>query len=113
MSRLPGKNCDMPRSLGYNPGMTPTTTISEADILEEVLSDTMAHLHPDAARSFLSFKFKPNTTKRIRTLLRKNNRGRISAEERITLERYLRVGQFLDLLQAKARTLMHPSGRTA
>jgi hypothetical protein len=84
--------------------MATAATISEADILEEVLSGTS--LHPDAARSVLCFKFKPKTTRRIRTLLQKNNRGAISAEERIALEKYLRVGQFLDLLRAKAELMV-------
>ena len=32
-----------------------------------------------------------------------NNKGTISESERATLDKYLRVGQFLDLMQAKAR----------
>jgi hypothetical protein len=39
----------------------------------------------------------------MRQLPRKNNRGTISAEERVALERYLRVGRLLDLLHANAR----------
>jgi hypothetical protein len=46
----------------------------------------------------------------MRGLLQKNNRGTITGEERVVLERYLRVGRFLDLLQAKARvSLQHSS----
>ena len=84
-------------------------TVSEADILDEVLSRAVVDLHPDAARSLLGFKFEPKTKKQIQKLLQKNNRGTISAEERITLEKYLRVGQFLDLLHAKAKVLMRGS----
>ena len=41
-------------------------------------------------------------------MLRKNNRGTISGDERMILEKYLRVGYLIDLLQidllqAKAR----------
>ena len=50
------------------------------------------------------------TTKRIRQLLQKNNRGTISAAERLTLEKYLRVGQLLDLLHAKAKLSLHQNG---
>ena len=85
-------------------------TVSEADILDEVLSRALADLHPDAARSLLSFRFEPKTVKQIQRLLQKNNRGTISAEERVTLEKYLRVGQFLDLLHAKAKVVMHEAG---
>jgi len=56
----------------------------------------------EAARAILCLRFDRDSTKRVRQLLRKNNRGTITAEERVELERYLRVGQLLDLLQAKA-----------
>lgn len=85
-------------------------TVSEADILDEVLSRALADLHPDAVRSLLAFKFEPKTTKQIQRLLQKNNRGTISADERITLEKYLRVGQFIDLLHAKAKMVMREAG---
>jgi hypothetical protein len=39
----------------------------------------------------------------MRRLVQKNNRGTITAGERVALEKYLRVGQFLDLVHAKAR----------
>ena len=87
-------------------------TVSEADILDEVISSALADLHPDAARSLLGFRFEPKTIKQIQKLLQKNNRGTISAEERITLEKYLRVGQFLDLLHAKAKVVMREAGPT-
>ncbi len=51
----------------------------------------------------LALKFDAATTKRIRRLLKKNNNGTIAARERLVLEKYLRVGQFLDLLHAKAK----------
>lgn len=89
--------------MGYNHDMATASQISESDILERVIRPAVADLRPEAAQSFLEFKFDREATKRIRELLRKNNRGRISADERILLEKYLRVGQFLDLLKAKAK----------
>lgn len=89
--------------------MESTATITEADILEKVVSPHVAGLTPEAARSLLEFKFDAPTTKRIRQLLQKNNRGTISADERIDLEKYLRVGQFLDLVHAKARLSLQES----
>jgi hypothetical protein len=83
--------------------MSKITTITEADILAEIIDPDHAGLNSEAARSFLDFKFSKEANKRIRQLLRKNNRGAITAAERAALEKYLRVGQFLDLLQAKAR----------
>jgi hypothetical protein len=60
----------------------------------------------------LALKFSAQTRKRIRRLLQKNNRGTIAAEERLALEKYLRVGQFLDLLQAQARLSLQQSGQS-
>jgi hypothetical protein len=83
--------------------MPNTPTITEADILEGLVAPDLSNLSAEAARSLLSFKFTKQATQCIRQLLRKNNLGTITATERVTLERFLRVGQFLDLVQAKAR----------
>jgi hypothetical protein len=83
--------------------MHKTPTITEADILAEIIGPDHADLNPQAARSLLELKVGKDSEKRIRQLLKKNNRGTITADERATLEKYLRVGRFLDLLQTKAR----------
>jgi len=86
-----------------------STTISEADILARLVAPARPELNAEAARFFLSLKFDAATTKGIRQLLQKNNRGTISDAERITLDKYLRVGQFLDLLHAKAKLSLKKS----
>jgi hypothetical protein len=48
----------------------------------------------------------------IRTLLEKGNQGTLSESERAALGRYLRVGQFIDLLQAKARLSLQSDAGT-
>jgi hypothetical protein len=96
----------------YNCTMASTMDIIEADILEKVVFQTADDLTPEGARLYLSFKFDRVTTNHIRQLLRKNNRGTISTEERISLEKYLRVGQFLDLLHAKARLRLRNNSTT-
>jgi hypothetical protein len=83
--------------------MQKTPTITEADILAEIIGPDHADLSPQAARSLLQLKFGKVSKNRIQQLLKKNNRGTITADERATLEKYLRVGRFLDLLQTKAR----------
>jgi hypothetical protein len=87
----------------YTFAMSRTTTITEANILDQIVSAKETKLRPDVARAFLQYDFDASTRKRIRQLLRKNNRGTISPTERLTLEKYVRVGQFLDLLHAKAK----------
>jgi hypothetical protein len=83
--------------------MATAPTLTEADILEEIVSPNEAGLPVDVARTFLDMKFGEETMKRIRKLLQKNNQGKISSRERATLENYLRVGKLVDLLQAKAK----------
>jgi hypothetical protein len=90
-----------------------TSTITEADILAEVVGPASAGLSLEAARSLLDFKFGAATVRRIRRLLQKNNRGTITARERALLEKYLRVGQLLDLLHAKAKLCLGRTGDPA
>ena len=83
--------------------MRNASTITEADILAEIIAPNRPGFGPELAQSILALKFSKSATTKIRGLLRKTNRGTVSAAERLALEKYLRVGQFLDLLQAKAR----------
>jgi len=94
----------------YNCDTFRPTAISEADILEHVVSPEKEGFAADAARAILGLKFDKAATQRIRQLLQKNNRGTISADERITLEKFLRVGKFIDLLHAKARLSLKEAG---
>lgn len=78
-------------------------TLTEAEILAEVVAPEEPTLSRDFARAVLSVRFNSAATRRIRKLLQKNNAGTITSAEKSDLEKYLRVGQFLDLMQAKAR----------
>ena len=77
--------------------------LTEADILERIIAPRVGNLPPETARSLLSLEFDRETKQEIRKLLKRNNKGTISAEERLVLEKFLLTGQFLDLLNAKAR----------
>ncbi len=83
--------------------------LTEAEILEEVIDSDQAGLPPEAAQAILKFGFKDSAKARISELLQHNNQGDLSASDRAELEKYLRVGQFLDLLQAKARLSLRPT----
>ena len=89
--------------------MSTAIQLTEGDILERIIAARNGRLSPEAARSLLALRFPAADAVRIHALLRKNNSGRISAEERIDLEKYLRVGQLLDLLHANARASMTPA----
>jgi hypothetical protein len=72
--------------------MTTATVITEAEILERVVSPDVPNLTSEAARSLLDIKFDEAATKEIRQLLQKNNRRTISINEHVTLQSFLRVG---------------------
>lgn len=80
---------------------------TEIDILAQVVGPEEATFEPDFARALLELKFTDEAQEQIRDLS-KNNQGILSDAEQGLLDKYLRVGQFLDLMQAKARvTLRH------
>lgn len=80
---------------------------TEAEILSEVLSPDQGDLPTEVAQLVLRWKFNRQTTAHINALARRNQKGSITAAEREELERYLRVGSFLNLLQAKARVSLN------
>lgn len=80
--------------------------ITEADILSEVVAASGDSLSREMAESILQLGFAEKATLRIQELLEKNNSGTIEPGERAELDRYLRVGQFLDLWRAKASLLL-------
>jgi hypothetical protein len=87
--------------------------MTEAEILEQAVLPAAGDLSPEAARGLLALRFDRKTTEKIRKLLRQNNRGTITSEDRLALEKYLRVGQFLDLVHAKALLSLQEQGTPA
>ena len=78
-------------------------TITEADILAHVIAPDQPDLPPESARAILELKFDQTAVERMNGLAEKNRADTLSEAERVEMEKYLRVGQFLNLLQAKAR----------
>ena len=83
--------------------MIETSALTEADILREVVSPDESWLNAQAAQSILQLAFSARAQQQMRDLLDRNNQGTITDDELTVLERYRRVGVFLDLIQAKAR----------
>ena len=77
--------------------------ITEADIMAHVIAPGQPGLPPESARAILELKFDQTALERMHDLAEKNRVGALSEAERMEMEKYLRVGQFLNLLQAKAR----------
>jgi hypothetical protein len=77
--------------------------LTAADILFQIVAPDEPTLPQEFALAVLSVCFNDAATGKIRELLERNNAGSITSQEKADLEKYLRVGQFLDLMQAKAR----------
>jgi hypothetical protein len=84
---------------------------AEAEVLEGLIFPFDERSGVEAARALLRIRFSRDALQLVNRLLRKNQRGTISAEERILLEKYLRVGRFIDVVQAKARKVLKRSGQ--
>lgn len=91
--------------------MIATTRTGEPDIVHHLVFPFDEGLDPAAARSLLRIRFDRAATKHLNQLLRRNQRGVISAEERLVLEKYVRMGKFIDVLQAKARKALKAAGQ--
>ena len=90
--------------------MNDTTALaSESEILDQVIELDTAGISPEAARGLLRFHLNPDAVARINELAEKNRLGTIAPEERNLLERYVRVGNFLNLVHAKARCALTES----
>jgi len=104
--------CENRTGSAYGRAVSTSSTVTEADILAEIIAPDKPGLDPDAARAILRLQFNNHARERIRQLLDANNRGKISDAEHAELQKYLRVGQFIDLMQAKARLSFPESSPT-
>ena len=90
---------------------TTSASISDLDILTDVISPDQPDLSPESAQALLSLKFRPRAVERLNELAEKNRKGLLTPVEHADLERYLMVGNFLNLLQAKARKTLAMTGQ--
>jgi hypothetical protein len=84
--------------------------ITEADILSDVVAPTQPTLAPEAARAILDLRFNAAAVGRLNELAEKGRLGTLTEDERNDLDKYLRVGNFLNLIQAKARLSLATRG---
>ena len=78
-------------------------TLSESDIMSELVSPEGGGFAPDAARALLTLHFTPRQVARLNELAEKNRLDSLSDLEKDELEKYMHVGNFLSLVKAKAR----------
>ena len=78
-------------------------SITEAEILSEVIAPEEGNIAPDHARWFLDLEFRPAAIGRMNDLAEKSRQGILTDAERVEMEKYMRVGSFLSLIKSKAR----------
>jgi hypothetical protein len=83
---------------------------SDTAILTRVIQPKQGDLSSSAARAFLEFGFPEADRKRMHELAVKNQAGALTAAEEEELDAYVRVGQLVDLLAAKARLSLKKRG---
>jgi hypothetical protein len=75
----------------------------DSAILSAVVAPQSPTLAPDVAKALLAWQFNASETERMRELADKNRQESLTDLEREELESFLRVGEFLNLVHAKAR----------
>jgi hypothetical protein len=92
--------------------MHKSAVLTESDLLADIIDPEEGDLPADVARFVLRWKFGARAARRMNTLADRNSKGTITDAERQELERYLRVGSFINLVQAKARLSLQRSKRS-
>ena len=92
--------------------MSPSAqTITEADILAHVVHPERGDFPQEIAQTILQLRFEQEALDRLHELAEKNNLGTLTAAERQEMDKYLHVGNFLNLLHAKARLSLQETAR--
>lgn len=82
--------------------------LHETDILADVMGAESPDLPTDFARSVLGWHFSQRAVDRMTDLAERNGAGRLNEAELEELDKYRRVGSFINILKAKARlSLQH------
>jgi hypothetical protein len=82
-------------------------------ILQRLLDPVSSSLNEEAARKLIGLKADRKVQARVNRLARKCNEGKLTSDERDEYEAYVMFGDFIAILQAKARLFLarrrHPA----
>ena len=81
----------------------------DAPVLDRILDPVSRVLTPEVARSLVKLRVDAKTQAKIDKLARKCNDGKLTDAERSEYETYVSAIDFVAILQAKARALLHRS----
>ena len=83
-------------------------TVTYLDRMLEPLSDCLT---PEVARRLIQLRADPGLQARIDDLADRCTEGTLTPEEKLEYETYVRAGNLIAILQAKARKLLGTLGR--
>jgi hypothetical protein len=86
----------------YNEAMKSVTSY----VLDRLLEPLALKLTPAVARELVNFRIDATDQARIADLGQKCNDGLLTSSERQEYEEYIRVGDFITILQSKARRIL-------
>lgn len=86
-------------------------TVTEADVLERLVAPEGGGMPSETARAILELRFDDRAIDRMNRLAERNRSGDLAEAEAAEFEAYRRVGNFLNLLQAKARASLRAAAR--
>ncbi len=98
------------RAFRYNLSMKPNTNTS---VLQRLLDPVTSSLNEEAARKLIGLKGDRKVQAHVAKLATKCNQGNLTPDERHEYESYVMAGEFIAILQAKARILLAQRGRPA
>jgi hypothetical protein len=84
---------------------------TEAAIWERLIDPTDDDLSPEAARFLLRLDFRQMDHARMEELAQRSNDGTLTADEKVELQNYVRIGNVLALMQSKARLSLGHNAR--
>jgi len=85
---------------------------SDLEILRRVVDAGGKSLSPGAARDIMHLDFSSADRDRMNELAARNRERRVSPAEEQELSNYIRVGQILGILRARARRSLQGSGKS-
>lgn len=84
---------------------------SNGRVLDRLLEPVSSSLNEEAARKLIGLKADRQARARVAKLARKCNEGGLTADEREEYEMYVLAGEFVAILQAKARLVLARRGQ--
>jgi hypothetical protein len=87
-----------------------TTPDSGAEILARIIRPEQGRMTPEAAREILEYKLPPDDCQRVNALAAKAREGKLTDDQRATLDEYERVTALVEVMQSKARLSLKQAG---